>query len=50
MILCLLRVRTVVGQKGFYFDGATIFNELPCNIRKQKTLKKFKDEINLYFK
>ena len=50
MMLRLPRVRTVVGQKGFYFDGAKIFNELPCNIRKQKTLKKFKDEINLYFK
>ena len=50
VILRLPKVRTVTGKNGFYFAGAKLFNNLPSDIRKADSLKKFKEELNKHFK
>ena len=45
----LPRVKLEVARKSFYFQGANLYNELPREIRLEKSFTKFKSLLKLYF-
>lgn len=48
MTLCLPQPRTNNMKKSFTFDGASIWNSLPIEIREASSLSNFKRKIAMY--
>ena len=48
-LLRLPKIRTVAAKKGFYFNGAKSFNDLPLKVRNTDSVKEFKVLLNSHF-
>ena len=41
--------RTSYLKRSFSYRGATLWNSLPCNLRQEKSLNRFKQLLNFHF-
>ena len=41
--------RTSYLERSFSYRGATLWNSLPCNLRQEKSLNRFKQLLNFHF-
>ena len=41
--------RTNYLKRSFSYRGATLWNSLPCNLRQEKSLNRFKELLNFHF-
>ena len=42
--------RTNYLKRSFSYRGATLWNSLPCNLRQEKSLNRFKQMLNFHFR
>ena len=43
------KVRLEYAKRSFYFSGVKNWNDIPCNIREQEPLARFKKRFRKYF-